>query len=288
MEEKLKSENLKLTKQLLKIALPEIDSLLQSIEKDNGWLNFNDDLIKTIHKLKIQDWAKYYENPKILKAFIPLMSYSVDDIKEMAKTPLASKNLQMADFIEEFQDGEFEAPNPEEVESFRIDYENASTEEQTEVTKTITFFLLSFLTNLFNYLALMLHGKTICNLVIEAKNGNDESLCKAIHIDRTILYLPFVHERMIKAQLGKDKDFLGKLGRRISTPILSGKIRYRKLYLAFAILEDADHLDITREELLDILIEVGVYGKEYGNEDVGYLSKRLNEYKKKNMQLKYF
>ncbi|GEM_PF-3240819 len=288
MDEKLSAEHLKNIKQLLTILLPEIDSFLHEVEKDGGWLNLGDDLIQIIHNLKISDWAKYYEDPKTLKAFIPLMSYTHQELKNMAKTPLESKAKITKEFIDEFNENQLKHPNPDELDKFKTDFENASNEEQVEVTKQISLLILSMLTNLFNYLALMLHGKSICTLIGEAKNGNDDSLCEAIHIDRTILYLPFVQERIIKAQLGKDKSFLNKIGRRISTPILSGKIRYRKLYLAFAILDDEGYLEMPREGLLDLLIEVGVYGKEYGNEDVGYLSKRLNEYKKKNMQLNYF
>jgi len=288
MDDQLTSKHLDNTKHLLKILLPEIDSLLDSVEKDGGWLNLNDDFIQAIHNLKISNWAKYYEDPKTLKAFIPLMFYSPKELNEMAKNPTESRAKLTKEFIDEFSDSQFQPPNQEELDKIRTDYENTHDEERVEVTKQTTFLYLSMLTNLFNYLALMLHGKSICTLVYEAKNGDDDSLCEAIHIDRTILYLPFAQERLIRAQLGKDKNFLSKLGRRISTPILSGKIRYRKLYLAFAILDDEGYLDIPREQLLDLLIEAGVYGKEFGNEDVGYLSKRLNEYKKKNMQLNYF
>jgi len=288
MDDQLTSKHLENTKHLLKILLPEIDSLLDSVEKDGGWLNLNDDFIQAVHNLKISNWAKYYEDPKTLKAFIPLMLYSPKELNEMAKNPTESRAKLTKEFIEEFSDSQLEPPNQEELDKFRTDYENAHDEERVEITKQTTFLYLSMLTNLFNYLALMLHGKSICTLVYEAKNGDDDSLCEAIHIDRTILYLPFAQERLIRAQLGKDKNFLSKLGRRISTPILSGKIRYRKLYLAFAILDDEGYLDLPREQLLDLLIEAGVYGKEFGNEDIGYLSKRLNEYKKKNMQLNYF
>ena len=288
MNQKITDEHFENVKHLLKILLPEIDEVLQGIEKDDGWLNLPEDIIQNIHDLNISDWAKYYEDPKTLKAFALLISHSPDELKELAKTPLESKARLTKEFIDEFDMSQLAQPDSSDLDKFKTDYQESSPEEQLELTKQLTFLLLTFLTNLFNYLALMLHGKTICTLVLEAKNGNDNSLCEAAHIDKTILYLPFVQKRIIQAQLGKDKEFLSKLGRRIGTPILSGRIKHRKLYLAFAILDDEGCLDLPREELLDVLIEVGVYGKEYGNEDVGYLSKRLNEYKKKNMQLNYF
>lgn len=288
MEEKIKKENLVLIKQLLKSLLPEIDKTFQYMEKHGGWLNLKDELTDIVNKLNIADWAKYYETPHVLKTFPALIDYDVEEIKELSKTPTVSRNRLLKEFAEEFSKNEFRYPNPKALEQFRCDFESATNDEQQDITKSVTFMYLSFLTSLFNYLALMLHGKPISTLVREAKNGNDNSLCEAVHIDRTVLFLPFVQKRLLKAQLGNDSYFLSKLGRRISTPILSGKIRYRKLYLAFAILEDEGWLDMPREQLLDLLNEVGVYGKEHGNEDVNYLNKRLNEYKKKNMQLNYF
>jgi len=42
-------------------------------------------------------------------------------------------------------------------------------------------------TGFFNYFALMIHGRTLCRLVADAKTGDDDAFCKAVQIDRTVL-----------------------------------------------------------------------------------------------------
>lgn len=63
---------------------------------------------------------------------------------------------------------------------------------------------------------------------------------------------------------------------------MGGKIRYRKLWLTFAILEDEGQLNMPHEQLLDLLEDLGVYGQKFGVEDVGHLRNRLFEYRKKS------
>ena len=108
----------------------------------------------------------------------------------------------------------------------------------------------------------------------------DEAYRQAVQIDRTVLFLPYFQDRMIKAQLGNDGPFIKSVGDSLKRPILSSKIKYRTLRLTFAILQDEGLLDLPREQLLNICEEVGVYGKSYGVEDVDHLKKRLRDYRK--------
>ena len=64
------------------------------------------------------------------------------------------------------------------------------------------------ITSSFNYLVLMLHGYTMCTLITMAKNGDDSAFCKAVHIDRTVLNLPYFKWRILKAQFGKDQNYI--------------------------------------------------------------------------------
>jgi hypothetical protein len=50
--------------------------------------------------------------------------------------------------------------------------------------------------------------------------------------------------------------------------------------VTFAVLDDEGLLGLPHEQIMDICQEVGVYGKDFGIEDVGHLSKRLWEYRK--------
>jgi len=97
---------------------------------------------------------------------------------------------------------------------------------------------LGFITSLFNYLALMVHGRTICQLVADALGGDDDAYRRAVQIDRTVHSLPYFQDRLLKAQFSNDAHFLKTVGDSLKRPILSSKIRYRTLCLTFAILED--------------------------------------------------
>jgi hypothetical protein len=85
---------------------------------------------------------------------------------------------------------------------------------------------------------------------------------------------------MFKAQFSDDAIFLKKVGDSLKRPILSSKIRYRTLWLTFAILDDEGLLGLPHEQILSICEQVGVYGTQYGIEDVGHLRKRLNDYRR--------
>lgn len=92
----------------------------------------------------------------------------------------------------------------------------------------------------------------------------------------------------MKAQLTGDEAFLYALAYRIKSPLVSTKIRYKELWLTFAILDDEGLLTLSHEEIFNICQEVGVYGRQYGVEDVGHLTKRLQEYRKLQGNRKIF
>ena len=75
--------------------------------------------------------------------------------------------------------------------------------------------------------------------------------------------------------------FLDKLHYRLTSPLLRSKIRYKTLWLTFAFLDEGGYLDgsLKHREILDICEDAGVGGYENRIEDVGYLSKRLREYR---------
>jgi hypothetical protein len=271
----------------LESILPEIDWLVEHMEKNEGWLNitaFLPHITENIIAWELPAWATYYLDERKLKTLGMLVLYDIDELKSV--TPENSADFHeksLLDALELFDVvDDIELPSPKEVTEF---FATAEKSEREQYTKQMIISLYAFFTATFNYLSLMTFGKTLCQLVEMAQKSDveaDKALCQAIQIDRTILHLPFVQNRILKAQLGNDKYFLEQLGNHIKRPILSGKIRYRKLWLTFAILEDEGFLNIQQEELLDLLNELGVYGKEFGVEDVGHLNNRLFEYRKKS------
>ncbi|MGV3590887.1 MAG: hypothetical protein ACO1PZ_04305 [Gammaproteobacteria bacterium] len=132
-----------------------------------------------------------------------------------------------------------------------------------------------------NYLALMSFGRTMCDLVTSAKNGNDDDFCHAVQIDRTVLFgIPYFRQRLIRAQVGYEAEFLHKLGEAVKGSILRKKLSYPELMLVFAMLDDEGLLDMPLNELMDVCEELGVYGREHGTEDIDSLRKRRQYYRK--------
>ncbi|PHS31146.1 MAG: hypothetical protein COA95_06775 [Methylophaga sp.] len=283
----MENRSLEVTLKLLDKILPEIDFLVEHMEKNQGWFNitaFLPHLAENIIAWKLPIWSTFYLDEGQLKTLGMLVLYDIDELKSVTpETAAAFHKKSLLDRLELLDEADDVAlPSPEEVTAF---LETAEQFECEQYTKQMLIALYAFFTATFNYLSLMTFGKTLCQLVEQAQKDDaeaDKALCQAVQIDRTILQLPFVHARILKAQLGNDKYFLEQLANHIKRPILSGKIRYRKLWLTFAILEDEGFLDMPQEKLLDILEELGVYGQKFGVEDVGHLRNRLFEYRKKS------
>lgn len=278
MDEVNTSDRLKNTINLLAVLIPELDELLAAMEKNGGWFTLDGfDINPLIKNLKLENWAEFYLNEKAFRALPVLFLLNEDELKEAINNPEnAKEELKIASSLM-LDEAFFEV-----VDDCDEDFAALSKEEQQTQLKQLSYAILTMLLGLFNAISGMVHGESLCKLVKSAKNGSDLALCKAIQIDRTILFLPFAKERLIKAQLSNDGQFLEKLALKLKNPILGKKIKYRTLWLTLALLDDEGFLTLPHDELLDICQQIGVYGKQHGIEDVGHMRKRLADYKRKN------
>ena len=137
------------------------------------------------------------------------------------------------------------------------------------------------LASFFNFIALMVHGRKLTQLVGEAMMGDDVSFCLAVHIDRNILeQISYFKDRYAKAQWDGEQDFIEALNYRTQSPQLKGRIRHRTLYMLFAILESTHWLDeLKHREILDICDQVNLDHYENRIETENALTKRLCEYR---------
>ena len=262
------------TIQLLTLIMPEMDEIIAGMEQAGGWFPVEaQGLLEIVKTLKIENWAELYLDEQKLKGLAVSLAMDEEQHKAAVDHPEAVLEALKASSIEHLSTT-VSAPSKAAIEK--------TAKDQTDLIKNDVLAVYCFLTSLFNGLANMVHGQSLCQLVSAAQGGNDDALCKAIQIDRTILFLPFVKDRLIKAQFSNDEAFLNNLAYRLKQPILKTKLRYRTLWLTFALLEDEGLLSLPHEQLLDVCEAIGVYGKEHGIEDVGYLRKRLSAYKKRN------
>jgi hypothetical protein len=266
--------------QLLKYSIPQIEDALEYMEENQGWLPMKEEFVSNLYKSGLSNWSEYYLDERKIKALALLNYYNPEELNNISDYKNERQRLYN-ELVECFEtDDSFLKQLKEEEDKVLERFYNSNNEEQKEISTQIAIAVLCFLTSFFNYLALMVHGRSMCRLVNDAINGDDKALALAVQIDRTVLNLPYFQERMLKAQLGKDPTFLDQVSYRLRNPILRGKIRYRTLWATFAVLDDEGLLSLPHEEILDICEEAGVYGKNFGIEDVGHLSSRLREYRR--------
>lgn len=272
---------------LLEQVMPFIHGELNDIDNHNGWIKFPENWVNMLIEWKF-NWWQYYENEKLLKALGSTIFYDNDESRVLFQ------NNSKDEIYQDYGDllgsvGEIQLPGESEQKEWLQEFDAANEEQKAELIKPFCKMVLGVLSTILNYLALMIHGRTMCQLVEDAKNGDDNAYRCAVQIDRSVFRLEYFQDRLLRAQFTGDQDFLDKLSYRLKAPIIQSKIRYKTLMLTFAILEDDGLLSrLPHNELLDICEQVGVYGKEYGVEDVGHLRKRLKDYRKFQGNSKYF
>lgn len=275
----------------LKDAIPEYEEILISIEKNGGWLNPPPKIAEWLVNLKAHDYPMFYRgehtlNKALLLTYMPAdeinaLNAEIEKLPEDQKTARAEQLITsiteiIDDMVNNFPD------TPEEQETAQKEFNELTPDEQIKAVKQAQLFLASFLASFYNTMSMMVHGQSLTNLVNAAEAGDDEAFRLAVHIDRRILsVLPYFKERHEKAILNGETNFLNKLNYRLTSPLLRGRIRYKTLWLTFAVLDESGLLDgsLKHREILDICDEAGVGGYENRIEDVGYLSKRLDEYR---------
>ena len=270
----------------LKAVLPTFDELLELMEPYKYWLPLRDEVVDNFLKYNL-NWWDFYEDERRYRTLCTIALFEKDELERTPKDYPLDKFISEATKVieEENNRGDF---TDENVDKIKRAVESSPENEQVEYVKQSILMFTSVLASTYHYLALMTHGRTMCQLVNDAKNGDDDAFCLAVQIDRNILRIPYFQERMFRAQLSADTKFLTALGYRMRNPIIKGKIRYRTLYLTFALLDDMGLLGLPHNTLLDICDEVGVYGRDFGIEDVGHLRKRLHEHRRFQRNSKNF
>jgi len=285
---------LKLTREFassyLKETIPEYEEILVFIEKNGGWISLPPKIIEFISKLNIHDYPLLYRGKDTASKVFILSFMPVEELKtlsaELETMPDDEKAHYAEGLITSMCGGIDEAldtfpDTPEKELAAQKAFSELSAEDQAKSLKQAQLMFASFLAMFYNIFSIMVHGHRLTDLVEAAESGDEEAFFLAVQIDKRILsVLPYFKERYERAISQGDVDFLNKLNYRLTSPLLRGRIRYRTLWLTFALLEEFGQLDGTlkHREILDICEDAGVGGYKNRIEDVGYLSKRLREF----------
>lgn len=259
--------------------------------QNHGFLNLDPDIVPFLSKGHATPWATYYQSPGQLKLLALLSLVDAESIPEFAESLKASTLEEQTQFSEELkeialstitQGNDLPSTPTLTKQEAKQWWESANEEEREHAVTRDTLLLYTLVTQFFHYCGIMTFGRSLCDLVEDAITGDDGAFYKAVQIDKTTLYsIPYFRERLARAQLSYDFDFLQKLSSAITGKPLAGYIKYKELMFVFAILDDEGLLGMPAEELFNLCEELGIYGHKFGIYDVGSFSKRRSYYLKK-------
>lgn len=270
---------------------PQYSALLRDMQKDYSHQLFSSEIFKIQDKLG--RYVLIYDDELKIGRALFLCLMGEEGYKEFAAETNASSPEEQQELIEQMAEldmdeiedalAPFEIPgSPKEWDDARAAAALLPESDRLQLEKRGAFFWSYFFSSFFNTLSLMVHGSKMTALVPRALLGDEEAFLKAVHIDRMlILHHPYFRQRKIEAQDNGETEFLSKLAYREMNSPLKGKIQFPALYMVFGILEAFQWLDDLRHaEILDICDKAGLDRYQNRIEDVGYLTKRLIEYRK--------
>ena len=281
---------LEFIKKFVKDAIPEYRNMLSEIEKDGGHFQMPPEINLLIERLKIENYPEYYRDEPKLTKLLMLSSMPAEQInaisEEIALLEGEEKVLAQEEFIAHLTSTSIQildtmpATKEEAAASAEL-FNSLSPEDQEKALLQTQIALSAFIPIFYQVMTIMVHGRKLSDLVLAAEAGDDEAFCLAVQMDKRIMALPYFRERRNKAELNQETDFLKSLNYRLTNPLLRGKIRYKMLWLTFAVLDMSGYLDgsLKLREILDFCEKVGVVGVDNPIQDESALGKRLREYR---------
>lgn len=250
--------------------------VLSELKYRDGWLSFEPEFAEFVVSRNIEWWG-LYEHPTLLRVAMGAMLFTPEQWKRFANDPNRREVMIRETFALVEDSREWEVLFGEDIAA-ALGRRPVNPEHQKRATERVELLCAALVSNLYNYLAVMVFGQSLCQLVAHAREGNDDALVHAAQVDRTVLNVPHFQQRLAQAQLAGDSNFLDMLSYRLRNPLLRTKLRHPELHLALAILQDKGELEPGKRrpygELMDLCREAGVYK----GDDVDAFRKSLTEY----------
>jgi len=258
--------------------------VLGEMKRDDGWLFFSPESIQLIVGGSVIEWWLLYEDPTRLRTAMVDILFTPEQVAAFAGSKTMRTDITRAALSLVANSDSWGQSFAEDIEAAKRQT-SEGVESKRMPTERLQKLFVALAANLYNYLAVMVYGKSLCQLVKETKGGNDEALVRAVQVDRTVLNLPYFQQRLARAQLAGDANFLDTLAYRIRNPLLRSKLKHPELRIAFAILQDEGLLDSnTQEKLLDFCKEAGLYK----GDDMDAFRKTLTAYRREQGKRKVF
>lgn len=141
-------------------------------------------------------------------------------------------------------------------------------EEKSVIDEQVEYFkrsnaVLSFLNVILSMFSQLANQMTLMELKENIVKGDDQSLFKAVTIDKSVLYLEEVRARVQTAQLTGDSKFFTKLGKAIADNPLKRIGQHGKTYAVLKMFWFHGLYKLTNEELYDFLKSCGLIPPAY-------------------------
>jgi hypothetical protein len=105
-----------------------------------------------------------------------------------------------------------------------------------------------------NVLSIMLYHRSLCTLVEEVRTGNDDSLFRAVRVDRSAVACSTFADRIARAELEDDKAFFRRLSSAFKGPSKKHMEAFKDLRYALFMLRDLGFDQLTDAQLEDLLV----------------------------------
>lgn len=260
--------------------------VISELKYRDGWLCFGPEFAEFVVARTIE-WWELYEHPALLRTSMAAVLFKPEQWKRFANSPNKRKTIIRETFALVDDSSEWEASFGEDI-AVALGRGPVSPEHQKQATERVELLCAALIGNLYNYLAVMVFGQSLCQLVAHARDGSDDALVHAAQVDRTVLNLPHFRQRLAQAQLTGDSNFLDMLSYRLRNPLLRTKLRHPELRLAFAILQDEGELDHGKRRPYSELMDLCREAKVYKGDDVDAFRKTLTEYLRAQRKRKDF
>ena len=248
-------------------------------------------LLAARKRLKAEQYVRLYENEAWITNALLIAAVGVEGLKALSEEAAQLSEADQIEFLngvmQEIEEGAVDraidetlSRDPNEAAK---EFESLSEEEKKQAVYHAYFAVAFLLAAFHNYLAIMVHGRKMTDLVPAALAGDQDAFLKAIQIDKNLLEdHVFFREMRARATETRDAEFLRQLVYWQTKPPLQGRIQYPGLWMLFSVLDSLNCLDgvFTHEELLRLCDEARLDRYQNRIEDVNYLTKRLAAYRK--------
>jgi len=272
---------------------PECTSLLIDIRDAETWRRLTLRMNDYRKRLKLDAYITLYDSEAAIAGCFVAGVLGPRGMRRFSRSLERASRTAQQDFLDYWtaasNDSEFDAALDaafNEAENYpeksRELFESLPGVKRERFIERAQYFGMFSLAIFHNLLSVMIHGRSMVTLLSAAKAGDDEALLKAAHIDKQLsMFHPYVVERIERAHASREERFLARFGAANARPAVRSGTKYPGLYVVLSLLQSMRWLDSLRHvEILEICDRAGLDRFQSRIEDVGYLTKRLIEFRR--------